>query len=509
MASLLASLRALFTGPRRNDGRPLARFYHADATLLECMSLLECRWPLSPPSMQRPPADARVGRPRHCCAACAVYSGEDAAIWADIMESLCVSHQLLLDTVEAVIGQIADESIRSSRAYQEKFPADVRSSLRHYYAPLWLSAECIYQGSVVNGFPMETGMLRLPAIALCSSIASLRQVLREQACRDPGHYTRTIVSALRNFDRQWCDFEQLYIRLLLPMQTEAQLMAQQSLTVLFSESLGACHGRGGRSRCRRCAAPLTAAPSGARARADAALRDRLVAPEAVETLDPALMFVIPRLAILDAFTRFAGTDLLEGGAETAGLFATATVTEGFREIRAQCAALSDGDIARLRRRLCEVLPAADVVGAAGSVDDAAESERVQGTFRLITSIADELQSGSQVESVRDIMHTVFAMHGACAQVPPASPGRAVDGTGAVQQPERHVVIPIWENDTERASCAACWRVFGMFRRRHHCRRCGRIFCAACVGHFRRLPRLGYDVPVRLCDACYEAEQPHE
>ena len=36
---------------------------------------------------------------------------------------------------------------------------------------------------------------------------------------------------------------------------------------------------------------------------------------------------------------------------------------------------------------------------------------------------------------------------------------------------------------------------------HHCRRCGRAFCAHCTQRSRPLPRLGYEFEVRVCDAC--------
>ena len=36
---------------------------------------------------------------------------------------------------------------------------------------------------------------------------------------------------------------------------------------------------------------------------------------------------------------------------------------------------------------------------------------------------------------------------------------------------------------------------------HHCRRCGRAFCAHCSQRSRPLPRLGYEFEVRVCDAC--------
>jgi len=41
----------------------------------------------------------------------------------------------------------------------------------------------------------------------------------------------------------------------------------------------------------------------------------------------------------------------------------------------------------------------------------------------------------------------------------------------------------------------------MYNLQHHCRRCGRAFCAHCSQRSRPLPRLGYEFEVRVCDAC--------
>lgn len=39
--------------------------------------------------------------------------------------------------------------------------------------------------------------------------------------------------------------------------------------------------------------------------------------------------------------------------------------------------------------------------------------------------------------------------------------------------------PIWENDNDVKECRSCMSRFSIFKRKHHCRKCGRIFCAQC------------------------------
>ncbi|CAF1232424.1 unnamed protein product [Didymodactylos carnosus] len=41
-------------------------------------------------------------------------------------------------------------------------------------------------------------------------------------------------------------------------------------------------------------------------------------------------------------------------------------------------------------------------------------------------------------------------------------------------------------------------------RKHHCRRCGNVFCHNCARHYKPIPTLNLLNPVRVCDTCYSA-----
>ncbi|XP_045535209.1 protein RUFY3 isoform X2 [Papilio machaon] len=60
--------------------------------------------------------------------------------------------------------------------------------------------------------------------------------------------------------------------------------------------------------------------------------------------------------------------------------------------------------------------------------------------------------------------------------------------------------PNWTSDKDAVACAACTKEFNITRRKHHCRRCGHIFCAACSDKTVALP--GNTKPVRVCDTCF-------
>ncbi|XP_046980058.1 zinc finger FYVE domain-containing protein 21-like [Schistocerca americana] len=61
--------------------------------------------------------------------------------------------------------------------------------------------------------------------------------------------------------------------------------------------------------------------------------------------------------------------------------------------------------------------------------------------------------------------------------------------------------PSWIPDSEAAHCSNCEVKFDMLRRKHHCRRCGNIFCNSCCATKLGLPRMGFVDPVRLCKPC--------
>jgi hypothetical protein len=59
----------------------------------------------------------------------------------------------------------------------------------------------------------------------------------------------------------------------------------------------------------------------------------------------------------------------------------------------------------------------------------------------------------------------------------------------------------WIVDEERPNCMSCARIFGLLRRRHHCRQCGGIFCRPCsTGRKVILELLG--ASHRVCDKCF-------
>ncbi|XP_066999692.2 zinc finger FYVE domain-containing protein 21 isoform X2 [Anabrus simplex] len=61
--------------------------------------------------------------------------------------------------------------------------------------------------------------------------------------------------------------------------------------------------------------------------------------------------------------------------------------------------------------------------------------------------------------------------------------------------------PEWIPDREITNCSECKSKFDFIRRKHHCRRCGRIYCGACCDTKIGLPRMCFVDPVRVCGRC--------
>ena len=60
----------------------------------------------------------------------------------------------------------------------------------------------------------------------------------------------------------------------------------------------------------------------------------------------------------------------------------------------------------------------------------------------------------------------------------------------------------WTSDDEVRACTQCRKGFGFYRRKHHCRRCGSVFCWECSSKRLTLRDTNGDTHAsRVCDAC--------
>lgn len=71
-----------------------------------------------------------------------------------------------------------------------------------------------------------------------------------------------------------------------------------------------------------------------------------------------------------------------------------------------------------------------------------------------------------------------------------------------QQQDQQSQPPRWIPDEEAPQCMSCTQTFTTFRRRHHCRCCGGVFCGICSNSQAPLPKFGLNKAVRVCRNCF-------
>jgi GTPase SAR1 family protein len=87
---------------------------------------------------------------------------------------------------------------------------------------------------------------------------------------------------------------------------------------------------------------------------------------------------------------------------------------------------------------------------------------------------------------------VFDNDVAAAPIPAAAAPSAVSSAAAMRA--------VWKKDEAVHACERCSRPFTFYRRRHHCRRCGGIYCADCANE-KQAGISGWSSAERVCKIC--------
>lgn len=230
------SLRRWLYKPKKTDRSLLAQFYYADEEL----------------NMVAAELDSFDGRkdPERCTL---------------LVNQLRGCQDKVLNIIQKIMDQAIDVE-RANRDFRVKFPDDVlQESLA---GQLWFGAECLAAGSTIMNREVESASMRPLARALTKNLDSLRSILREQCLKNINSYTERIKEALTIFDKLFAEFELSYVSAMVPVKTMREYDILQEVTVLFSETV------------------------------HRALRLGLLTQDMIDDYDPALMFTIPRLAIV-------------------------------------------------------------------------------------------------------------------------------------------------------------------------------------------------------------------
>lgn len=86
--------------------------------------------------------------------------------------------------------------------------------------------------------------------------------------------------------------------------------------------------------------------------------------------------------------------------------------------------------------------------------------------------------------------------------PSSQPGQYLHQQHNQQRPthQRKKSVP-WVPDSLAERCYGCHAFFSLVLRRHHCRRCGNVFCDTCSSARIPLVSAGFFTPVRVCEKC--------
>ncbi|KAM9027588.1 lateral signaling target protein 2 homolog isoform 2-T2 [Ara ararauna] len=222
--------------PKRTDPQLLAQFYYADEELNQVAAEL----------------DSLDGRkdPQRC--------------------TLLVNQfRSCQDNVLNIINQIMDECIpheRANRDFCVKFPEEIRHD--NLAGQLWFGAECLAAGSIIMNREIESMAMKPLAKDLTRSLEEVRNIIRDQALRDLNFYTEKMKDSLKHFDVLFAEFELSYVSAMVPVKSPKEYYVQQEVIVLFCETV------------------------------ERALRLGYLTQDMIDDYEPALMFTIPRLAIV-------------------------------------------------------------------------------------------------------------------------------------------------------------------------------------------------------------------
>ncbi|XP_020292256.1 lateral signaling target protein 2 homolog isoform X2 [Pseudomyrmex gracilis] len=260
---MMESIRKWFYRPKRDDTSLLAQFFYAD----ESLNAVACELDSFDGRQEPERCTTLVNQLRHC-----------------------------QDKVLTICNQIMDDLIPESRAnrdFRVKFPDDVMQE--NLAGQLWFGAECLAAGSSILNREDESSAMRPLAKALTKSLEIVRNLLREHALK--GHMNlktqnplepslEKLIESLKIFDRLFADFELCYVGAMVPVKSTKEYEQQELVCVLFSETL------------------------------QRALKRGLLNQIDVDNYEPALMFTIPRLAIVSGLLAPPGGPLCLNSPDT-------------------------------------------------------------------------------------------------------------------------------------------------------------------------------------------------
>ncbi|XP_074958612.1 lateral signaling target protein 2 homolog isoform X2 [Phalacrocorax aristotelis] len=529
---LPAALRRWLRRPKRSDPRLLSQFFYADERVTQIVAEINR-------------LDAEL----------------DPQQYLVLLNQLHLSQAHLL----AILERIMEECIpmqRHSRDYMVKFPEELLvDNLGNH---MLFAAECLLAGTFLEVEEADGAQLRPQARNLLCSLELVRTVLREQSLSQPSSYPEPIRAVLIQFDRLFAEFELSYVSSLVVVKSPEEIYRQQEIIVLFCETVERALRLGyltqemidGYEPLLMFTIPRLAIISGLLIYPEGPLsleqspeqmsrvfspfynllkkiRDllRVLSEEELCLLERSLCTAESEDPCSPASPQAWGTAVPRADAPAPwGLLEVPHATPPFPTCMAWLGPSGTVDNLGTDRQWGPQTP-----GSSPGLDASpgarcselrshysSTKDMLHTLFVCISGVADQLQTNF-ASDLRSILKTVFKI--VTSQVEPSEePGASQeeDGDPCVADVPRMADCPLcsspaeavglqsagtrrlpeWVPDSTCSQCSACRLPFTLLRRRHHCRSCGKIFCARCSPHTAALPHYGQPKPVRVCTHCY-------
>nr|XP_014350667.1 PREDICTED: lateral signaling target protein 2 homolog isoform X2 [Latimeria chalumnae] len=327
-----------------------------------------------------------------------------------------------------------DECIPNNRANRDfcvKFPEEIRHD--NLAGQLWFGAECLAAGSIIMNREIESMAMRPLAKDLTRSLEEVRNIIRDQALRDLNVYTDKMKESLKQFDSLFAEFELSYVSAMVPVKSPKEYYVQQEVIVLFCETV------------------------------ERALKLGYLTQDMIDDYEPALMFTIPRLAIVCGLVVYSEGPLNldhkpEDMSELFRPFRTL-----LRKIRDLLQTLTEEELYTLERNLCisqdvEFPTRADpevsssippVVAAASPVEDELLRKSENTEAELACSMQYDEQELEQlnmmVHRVGDEMSCLLSPPSVC-QSPARRPGTRQSSSTEASPSRQNLAIVTDEED---------------------------------------------------------------
>ncbi|XP_075622663.1 lateral signaling target protein 2 homolog isoform X2 [Balearica regulorum gibbericeps] len=530
---LPAALRRWLRRPKRSDPRLLAQFFFADERVTRVVAEING-------------LDAEL----------------DPQQYLVLLNQLHLSQAHLL----AILERIMEECIptqRHSRDYLVKFPEELLvDNLGNH---MLFAAECLLAGTFLEVEEADGAHLRPQARNLLCSLELVRTVLREQSLSQPGSYPEPVRALLVQFDRLFAEFELSYVSSLVAVKSPEEIYRQQEIIVLFCETVQRALHLGyltqemidGYEPLLMFTIPRLAIISGLLIYPEGPLSLER-SPEQMSRVFSPFHNLLKKIRDLLRVLSVEELCLLERSLCTAESEdpCTPTTPPAWGAAVPRADAPAPWGLLEVPCATPQPLTCTAWLGPPGMVNDLGTNRRwgpqppgsspgldttpgacsselrsrysstkdmLHTLFVCISGVADQLQTNF-ASDLRSILKTVFKIVASQAEpLEEPSASQEEDSDPCVANASRVPDCPLcsspaeaaglqraggahrlpeWVPDSTCNQCSTCRSPFTLLRRRHHCRSCGKIFCARCSPHAAALPHYGQLKPVRVCTHCY-------